>query len=70
MNPAAQIMRQSRTFGEYLQRRYGEKGTPDREAFEAKATAFYTCEMLKSERENQSATPGQNPSVAVSFAPL
>ena len=47
-----QIMRQSRTFGEYLQKRYGEKGTPDREAFEAKATAFYICEMLKAEREN------------------
>ena len=36
--------------------KYGKKGTPTREEFEAKAQAFYICEMLKEERHKAKIT--------------
>jgi HTH-type transcriptional regulator / antitoxin HipB len=51
-----QILRNSKTFSEYLNGKYGEKGTEARENFEAKAMAFYVCEMLKTERESGNIT--------------
>jgi HTH-type transcriptional regulator / antitoxin HipB len=47
------------TFEELLIHEYGEKGTPAREEFEAKAQAFYICEMLREEREKQHLTQAE-----------
>ena len=44
------------TFEELLNRKYGEKGTPKRDAFHAKSKAFYICEMLKEERKKANMT--------------
>lgn len=45
-----------KTFGELLNKKYGERGTEAREPYEAKAQAFYLCEMLKEERKKASIT--------------
>ena len=47
------------TFEELLNRKYGEKGTPERDAFHAKSKAFYICEMLKEERKKANMTQSQ-----------
>ena len=47
------------TFEELLFHKYGEKGSPARQEFEAKANAFYICEMLKEHREKQQLTQAQ-----------
>lgn len=47
------------TFEELLFHKYGEKGSPTREEFEAKANAFYICEMLREHREKQQLTQAQ-----------
>ncbi|MFN0204343.1 MAG: helix-turn-helix domain-containing protein [Bacteroidia bacterium] len=44
------------TFEDILSSKYGEKDSLSRVAFEAKAQAFYICEMLKEERENAALT--------------
>ena len=47
------------TFEELLNRKYGEKGTPERDTFHAKSKAFYICEMLKEERKKANMTQTQ-----------
>jgi HTH-type transcriptional regulator / antitoxin HipB len=45
-----------KTFDELLNQKYGQTGTPKREEFQAKAKAFYICEMLKEERKKAKIT--------------
>lgn len=54
MNPTT--IQNATTFEELLLQKYGEKGSEKREEFEAKAQAFYICEMLREEREKQQLT--------------
>ncbi|MFK7905648.1 MAG: helix-turn-helix domain-containing protein [Chitinophagales bacterium] len=43
--------KQAKNFQDLLQIKYGTRGTEKREVFEAKAEAFYLCEMLKEKRK-------------------
>jgi ribosome-binding protein aMBF1 (putative translation factor) len=45
-----------RNLDELLDKKYGKEGVEKRELFEAKALAFYLCEMLKEERKKASIT--------------
>ncbi len=45
-------LKQTKTFNDLLRIKYGERGTQKREEFEAKAEAFYLCEMLKEKRKD------------------
>ena len=45
-----------KTGSQHLAEKYGEKGSPSREEFEAKAKAWYYAELLKSERKRQKMT--------------
>lgn len=45
------IIDQAKTFEELLQLKYGKTGDVPRTEFEAKAKAFYICELLKAERK-------------------
>lgn len=40
-------------------KKYGEEGTPEREAFEARAKAYYFAEILKEQRKQQKMTQQQ-----------
>jgi hypothetical protein len=40
-----------KTGSQHLTEKYGEKGTPSREEFEAKAKAWYFAEILRDERK-------------------
>ena len=42
-----------------LDQKYGEKGTPSRKEFEAKALAWYYAELLRNERKRQKLTQKQ-----------
>lgn len=44
-------MRKQKTFEELLDQKYGELGTPQRDAFEEKAKLFAISEMLKDARK-------------------
>ena len=44
---------QLKTGSQHLAEKYGEKGTPSREEFEAKAKAKYFAELLRDERKRQ-----------------
>ncbi len=44
---------------QHLAETYGEKGTPSREEFEAKAKAWYYAELLRDERKRQKLTQQQ-----------
>ena len=44
---------QLRTGSQHLTEKYGERGTPSREEFEAKAKAWYYAELLRDERKRQ-----------------
>lgn len=44
------------TTEDILKKRYGEKGTPTREEFEAKARAWYYSEILKDARKSAGMT--------------
>ena len=43
----------------HLTEKYGEKGSPSREEFEAKAKAWYYAELLRDERKRQKLTQQQ-----------
>lgn len=43
----------------HLTEKYGEKGSPSREEFEAKAKAWYYAELLRNERKRQKLTQQQ-----------
>lgn len=45
-----------KTGSQHLAEKYGEKGTPSREEFEAKAKAWYYAELLRDERKSQKIT--------------
>ena len=45
-----------KTGSQHLTEKYGEKGTPSREEFEAKAKAWYYAELLRDERKRQKLT--------------
>ena len=45
-----------KTFDDHLQERYGDKNSPERKDFEAKAKAWYYAELLKDERKRQNVT--------------
>ncbi|MBP5136214.1 MAG: helix-turn-helix transcriptional regulator [Paludibacteraceae bacterium] len=45
-----------KTSSEHLDEKYGPKGTPSREVFEAKASAYYYAELLKEQRKAQKMT--------------
>ena len=47
------------TGSEHLAEKYGERGTPSREEFEAKAKAWYYAEILREERKRQKLTQQQ-----------
>lgn len=49
-------MENIKTFDDLLRLKYGEKGAPAREAFEARAMAYYICETLKEERKKNNLT--------------
>lgn len=44
------------TADEVLEKEYGAPGTPSRDAFEARAKAWYYAELLKEERKRQKLT--------------
>ena len=44
---------------EILEKEYGAPGTPSRDAFEARAKAWYYAELLKEERKRQKLTQQQ-----------
>ena len=48
-----------KTGSQHLAETYGEKGTPSREEFEAKAKAWYYAELLRDERKRQKLTQQQ-----------
>ena len=48
-----------KTGSQHLAEQYGEKGTPSREEFEAKAQAWYYAEILRDERKRQKLTQQQ-----------
>lgn len=48
-----------KTFEDLLNLKYGDKGTPQREDFHARAKAYYICEMLKEERKKAKMTQTQ-----------
>jgi DNA-binding XRE family transcriptional regulator len=48
-----------KTFEDLLNHKYGDKGTPKREDFHARAKAYYICEMLKEERKKAKMTQTQ-----------
>ena len=48
-----------KTGSQHLAEKYGEKGTPSREEFEAKAKAWYYAELLRDERKCQKLTQQQ-----------
>lgn len=48
-----------KTGSQHLAEQYGEKGTPSREEFEAKAKAWYYAELLRDERKRQKLTQQQ-----------
>ena len=47
------------TINDRLKDKYGAPGTPSREAFEARAKAWYYAELLKEERKRQKLTQQQ-----------
>ena len=54
-----QILTEMKTGSQHLAEKYGEKGTPSREEFEAKAKAWYYAELLRDERKRQKLTQQQ-----------
>ena len=56
---ARQILNKYIQGGQHLAESYGEKGTPSREEFEAKAKAWYFAELLRDERKRQKLTQQQ-----------
>ena len=48
-----------KTGSKHLAEKYGERGTPAREEFEAKARAWYFAEILRDERKRQKLTQQQ-----------
>ena len=48
-----------KTGSQHFAEKYGEKGTPSREEFEAKAKAWYYAELLRDERKRQKLTQQQ-----------
>ena len=50
------IKRELPTANDYLTERYGKHGTPEREAFSAKAIAYYYGELIKETRKEQKLT--------------
>ena len=47
------------TSSEHLKEKYGDLGSPEREAFEARAKAYYYAELLKEQRKQQKMTQQQ-----------
>lgn len=47
------------TASQHFDKEYGLKGTPERDAFEARANAWYYSELLKEERKRQNITQRQ-----------
>ena len=50
---------QLKTGSQHLTEKYGERGTPSREEFEAKTKAWYYAELLRDERKRQKLTQQQ-----------
>ena len=50
------IKRELPTANDYLAEKYGNHGTPEREAFSAKAIAYYYGELIKETRKEQKLT--------------
>lgn len=48
-----------KTGSDHLDEKYGVRGTPSREEFEAKAKAWYYAELLREERKRQKLTQQQ-----------
>ncbi len=48
-----------KTGSQHLAEKYGDRGTPAREEFEAKARAWYFAEILRDERKRQKLTQQQ-----------
>lgn len=48
-----------KTGSQHLAEKYGEKGTPSREEFDARAKAWYYAELLRNERKRQKLTQQQ-----------
>ena len=59
MNSSTNPYATAGSFDELLDLKYGPAGTPAREAFEAKAEAFRTGEMLKEARQQAKLTQQQ-----------
>lgn len=47
------------TSSQHFDRKYGPAGSPEREAFEARAKAYYYAEILKEQRKQQKMTQQQ-----------
>lgn len=52
-------LKQLHTSAQRLDKKYGHEGTPEREAFEARAKAYYYAELLKEQRKLQEMTQQQ-----------
>jgi DNA-binding XRE family transcriptional regulator len=48
-----------RTSSEHINEKYGAPGTPEREAFEARAKSYYFAELLREHRKAQKMTQQQ-----------
>ena len=48
-----------KTGTQHLAEKYGEKGSPSREEFDARAKAWYFAELLRNERKRQKLTQQQ-----------
>ena len=56
------------TASDRLDKEYGKEGSPSREAFEARAKAFYYAEVLKEQRKQQKMTQQQLADILISNA--
>ncbi len=53
------LKKETHSANDYLDKTYGEKGTPEREEFNAKALSFYYGELIKEKRKEKHLTQQQ-----------
>jgi HTH-type transcriptional regulator/antitoxin HipB len=53
------LKKETHSANDYLDKTYGEKGTPEREEFNAKALSYYYGELIKEKRKEKHLTQQQ-----------
>lgn len=53
------LKKETHSANDYLDKMYGEKGTPEREEFNAKALSYYYGELIKEKRKEKHLTQQQ-----------